>query len=96
MKNMSVEVLKKAFDNICHYMNEQNISSIELDRDYYWEIDCNQRYDMDRVPAVSDVGQLFDDWNEIERMAKDEDGIVSYDIIWFASVCRFIGEKMTR
>lgn len=71
-KSIDLEVLRIAINRIFDHMaNEEELTHVDLDKDYYWSIDDEELYEVSRQPQNLGLGQLYDDWEFLEGMLKD-------------------------
>lgn len=64
----------------------------EISKDHYWEIWEDELYNVYKKPENLTIGQLTDDWNELQRI-NDSEEPVSYDLVRFARIMRAIGQS---
>jgi hypothetical protein len=86
--------LREAADKLFTHLEDQGISSVELDVDYYWTIPSDQLYDPYQQPTEFGLGQLSDDWSEMEKIINNTREPISYCFVWLATILRAIGEKL--
>ncbi|GLZ42887.1 hypothetical protein [Actinokineospora sp. NBRC 105648] len=67
--------------------------SVPLDRDYFWEVPPDARYDPTRTPVELTVGQLSESWAHLSDMLTDPDRVVGYGLVWAADVLRAMGHR---
>ncbi len=60
-------------------LKEAKGNDIELQSDYYWDIDSDELYNPYNEPKNISLGQLSDDLKEIMRLKNRDDGIF-YDL----------------
>lgn len=89
---VDIETLEKAMSIIFDHLKAQGISSLNLDGDFYWNIAKEQRYGPSEEPTDIDLGQLSDDWNEIQKIASGEKESIGYALVWIAALYQHIGE----
>ena len=68
------------------------IKSFEIPAEYYWNIVKDEAYDPYRKPTQLTLGQLSDDWAELEKVLQSDEEILGFHLVWLAAVCRAIGE----
>jgi hypothetical protein len=85
--------LRTIFDKLLSHLEETGNSSVEVSVDYYWNVSHEQRYDPYIVPNSMDLGQLSDDWAELEKIAQGEASVVNYALVWLGAVLRRLGEQ---
>ena len=67
--------------------------SVTLERDLFWELLPEQRYDLGHEPAEHTIGQLSESWAQLVAMADDPDRVVGYGLVWLADVLRALGQQ---
>lgn len=67
--------------------------SIKVNKDYYWQIDSDDRFDMAKKPELM-VGSLFDDIAELRKLPLDQHRVSVVDFDRFAHVISAIGQIM--
>ncbi len=91
---IEIEELRKITNWIFdHIRDDVNIKEINLDEDFYWDIDDDKLYDMQSKPIEIDVGQLYDDWEFLSKIDNKEEA-VSLMLIHLAPLLRYIGTKV--
>ncbi|WP_439383996.1 hypothetical protein [Amycolatopsis lexingtonensis] len=63
------------------------------DRDLFWELLPEQRYDLGHEPSEHTIGQLSESWAQLVAMADDPDRAVGYGLVWLADVLRALGQQ---
>ena len=93
---IEIEELEKAAHILFKHLKDNNINSIDLSEDYYWDFSPSVRYDTAQTPGETDreAGQLFDDLKDIYSVASGEQPPINYGFVWLAAILRFIGEKV--
>jgi hypothetical protein len=66
---------------------------VEIPHDYFWHIPAADKYDVAKEPSDLTVGQLSDDWAELQRIQKREVEPLGYALVWLSNVLRAIGES---
>ncbi|MDH5607309.1 MAG: hypothetical protein OEY93_10520 [Anaerolineae bacterium] len=91
---IDLKELQKATNRIFDHLYKQNIYTVELEKDYYWHIEDNELYVFHNGPPKDlTAGQLFDDLEIVEKIAKGTDEPIGHALVWVASLFRYIGEK---
>lgn len=88
-----IATLREITIRILSHVEEQGIDSIELKKDYYWNVPTDQLYDNFTKPSDLNVGQLFDDWKELLQIHSGESEPLGYALVWLAAIMRFVGEE---
>jgi hypothetical protein len=91
---ISTNELRKACELLLTHLEESGHSAIEITRDYYWNVPQEQRYDPYQEPAQFDMGQLSDDWSELQGILEGRKVTVSYALVWLSSILRSVGETV--
>jgi hypothetical protein len=91
--DVKVSQLRAATERLLAHL-ESKRDSVQLDVDYYWSIPAQQRYDPYAEPREFTMGQLSDDWMEVEKIAKGEAEPIGYALTWLATILSAVGEKV--
>lgn len=86
--------LRRACEILITHLESRGRSSIELERDHYWEILAEKRYDSYAEPKTFTVGQLSDDYQEVDRIARGESEPLIYALVWLGSIMRAVGDTI--
>ena len=92
--NIKLTDLRKVTERLLLHLEQVAKDDIELDVDYYWSIDQEQRYSVNNEPNDFSIGQLTDDWKSLVKMINEEHGTISYELVWLSSIFQAIGEKI--
>ena len=92
---ISVEELRVAFNLLIDHLEATGQETLEIDDDFYWDVPCEVRYDSYEIIEGATLGQLSDDWNEVQLMLEGRRPILGYGLVWLSSVLRRVGEKAT-
>ena len=90
---LDVDTLEKATQKLFSHLREKGISEVELKSDFYWEVSKDQRYDPYNDPTEKSLGQLSDDWEEVQKVASGQRETIGYVFVWLAALYRYIGEE---
>lgn len=85
--------LKKATDKLFEFLETLGISNLDVDQDYYWSIPLSQKYNPYAIPDDLTIGQLSDDWRELEKIVYEKGDGIQYAFVWLAQILNFLGEK---
>jgi len=88
--------LRRACEILLAHLEETGHSAVEISRDYYWNVPQEQRYDPYQEPSKLDLGQLSDDWSEVQEIVKGNNEPVSYALVWLSSILRSVGETLVK
>jgi hypothetical protein len=88
-----IEQLRTISNIIFDHLLASNISCIELPQDYYWWISKEDLYDPINEPKDMSVGQLSDDWSELQKILESQN-VVGYSLVWLSAILRAIGEEV--
>ena len=91
---IDITILENAAKDIFESIKEKGIERIEIEEDFYWNIDSNERYDPYNDPKELDLGQLSNDWLEISKISSKEKEPIPYALVWLAALYKIIGEKI--
>ncbi len=81
------QLTKKMFE----YIKDQEIQSITIEKDFYWNVSYEEKYDSYQEPAELDVGQLTDDWQELLNILNGKSELCNLAFVWLAQILHAIG-----
>ncbi len=81
-------------NRLCQFAENKGIETIDIPFDYYWNIPKKQRYDIYDKPSEFDLGQLTDDWHELQKLLNLQREPIGYEFAWLGSILTAIGEKL--
>ena len=84
--------LRAISEKIFLYLEDQGIESFDIPVDYYWNIPKEQIYDPYEKPLELDLGQLTDDWRELQKILDPGNQPIAYCLVWLAAILRVVGE----
>lgn len=91
--DINIKELQQVTEKIFLALRENDVETINLTEDYYWEIPEESLYKMSEKPKDFMAGQLSDDWNELQRLLdKDEIAHPFHDLAHLSSLLRYIAE----
>ena len=68
---------------------------IDVKMEHYWLIPGKDSYDNYEHPKEFSLGKLSDDWQNLQKVATGEVGVIPYDLVRLAAVLRALGETLT-
>jgi hypothetical protein len=68
--------------------------AIDIDVDFYWNVPLELRYDPYSEPSELTMGQLSDDWSELQRIRSGQAEAIPYALVWAAAILRRVGEQV--
>jgi hypothetical protein len=89
---ITVESLRRVSAALFDRLEARGYDAVEVPHDYYWDIDQFQRHNLDAEPDNLSVGQLSEDWWNLEEMLRDESLCAVYGLAWLGAVLREVGE----
>ena len=92
--DITLSELKAVFMKEVDHLEEMGYEKIEIPVDYYWNIPQDVRYDPYKKPENLDLGQLSDDWQELQKTIREERDPIAYDLVWLSTILRAIGEQI--
>ncbi len=92
MREIGVAELRSIAETLFAHLEESGHSSVVLDKDYYWNIRMDSRYDPSQRPNDFDLGQLSDDWAELQNVVAGRRPPLNYALVWLAAILRRVGE----
>src|ERR1041384_7369671 len=95
---ISIPVLRAVSEIIFSHIEAMEIGSVTIPADYYWEIPKDQRYDPYKEPDPKEfeIGQLSDDWSELQKIAEGKGEPIAYALVWMSSLLKAVGEEVVK
>lgn len=93
---ITLSELRQLSEKLFAHLEENGHEKIEVSSDYYWEIPEESRYDSFNEPKKFVVGQLSDDWNELQKILRGDREPLAYALVWYSAILKAIGEKVVR
>jgi len=84
--------LRQITESLFAHLEETGIETIRLQNDYYWHISGEELFDPYKVPSELNLGQLSDDWRDLQNVADGKSDPLLSDFNDLAAVLRAIGE----
>jgi len=85
--------LRQATAQLLEHLEKTGQAEFSVEEDFYWSIPEGDRYDPYNEPKKLTLGQLSDDWAEVQSIVDGSRAPVGYALVWLAAVLRRIGEK---
>lgn len=79
-----------------HIEKDRGIESVQLSQNFYWLIEPEARFDMNRDPSAFEVGSLVDEWDLVSGLLREGSEPVSLQLTELAPVLDFIGRAVGR
>lgn len=89
-----VEALRRLSTILFDRLEVLGHAEVEIREDFYWEVDRAQRHNLDVEPENLNVGQLTEDWSNLEELVREEGRRVASGLSWLASILREVGETL--
>jgi hypothetical protein len=86
--------LRKLCNMLLDRVEAQGVRSFELDVDYYWEVNGEERYNPTVEPNKLTLGQLYYDWDILSKVLTGELDPVAYNLVELSGILRRLGEKV--
>lgn len=91
---IEVQQLRAVTEKLLSHLEDRKVEFVEIPTDYYWNIPCEQLHDPYQQPTELDMGQLTDDWKELQKLLTTEGQPLTYHLVWLAAILRAIGEDI--
>jgi len=93
---VSIDLLRALCVSLLDHLQSVEGSEVRLDKDYYWSIPVEQRYDVYNPPTDLTIGQLSECLTNLEQLRDDPSQTTSYALVWLADLMRAVGEAVVR
>ncbi len=91
--DIKIDVLRKIFDRLCNALENNGITTVRIEWDYYWHIPASERYNPYQDPNSMDLGQLSDDLAMLEGLLEEGGEPTGLDWVHFSAILEAIGES---
>ena len=91
---VSVSELRNMSERLFDHLESGGNSQLEIPQDYYWYVPTKERYQPYVEPKGLTLGQLSDDWAELQKIIRGESEPIDYALVWLSTILRVIGEKV--
>lgn len=89
-----IEDLKSVTDKLISHLQELGVETVDISADYYWYIEEDEVYSPGRKPTQIHLGQLSDDWSELQRLLLGGRDPLAVDLVTLSTILRAIGENV--
>ena len=89
---VNVKELQHISSILLNHIAAKGTANIELDKDYYWDVPSPQRYNPYQEPTEHTLGQLDDDWKELQKVVTSDAMTINYHLVWLSAIIRAVGE----
>jgi hypothetical protein len=89
---VTTEFLRRSLDRILGYLEENGVTELSLDEDYYWHIPKEQRYNPGDEPNHLTLGQLSDDLDLLQKIDQGALPPLRLNLGQLAAVLLLLGE----
>lgn len=93
---ISVAELREVCEVLLRHLESSGVNTIDIEKDYYWNVPVDQRYTPYEEPSSLDLGQLTDNWSELQRLRSGESEPIAYGLVWLSAILRVVGEEVVR
>ncbi len=90
---VSTSELQRLFNTICDHLVSAGVKEIEIDKDYYWDIDKEILYNPNNKPNNLELGQLSFDVETLKNVLEGKQAPIGWHFVPLSAVLRYIGEK---
>ena len=92
--NVSIDELRAVSTKLIDHLESLGVTAVEIEDDYYWMFPRDQLYDPTLSTPKPSLGQLTDDWNELQMINRGERPPVAIALSWLAAIMRAVGERV--
>ena len=91
---LDINKLHRVCEILFQLLEQKGVEVVEFQEDYYWNIPRNQKYNPYEEPSNLDLGQLSDNWHELQEILELEREPIVYHLVWLSEIFRAIGENI--
>ena len=86
--------LRVAANGLLDYIESKGVDEVVIRDDFYWFVSAEERYKPYSEPENLTLGQLEDDWEEVQAIVDKQKEPVGYALVWLATILRRVGETV--
>jgi hypothetical protein len=86
--------LKQVVEKLLRHLDELNIEELDLPYDYYWDIPKEILYDSYKEPSRFTIGQLSDNWKDLQALLDPSRDALVQDYEDLAAVLKAVGQTI--
>ncbi len=91
---INVNEFEQVVISMLNQLKQRSGETIEIeDEDYYWAITEEELYNPMQKPNELTIGQLSEDWDNMESILHKKRDPISYDFVKMSSLMQIIGLK---
>jgi hypothetical protein len=90
---ISIDEFRKATEVILCRIEERGHRTVDIDVDFYWAVPKKHRYDPYKQPSELTMGQLTEDWRELQGISTGTREPAGYALTWLPAVAVALGER---
>jgi hypothetical protein len=89
-----INELRNVAEKIFQHLEEIHQEDFYLENDFYWEIPEESLYNVEQEPTGHSIGQLSDDWNDLQMILTNKEEPITYNLVDLAAILKAIGQKL--
>ena len=92
---IKIEQLEAVWHSLISNLKSNEITEIEVNESYYWQIDDEDLYNVYKDPKELSItiGDLTDEWPCLLNMASEPDDAIIHAFRWFSEILRAVSIK---
>ena len=94
--SITVAELRQSAEELLQHLEEVEGETIYFDKDYFWAILPEQKWNPSTQPSEFTVGQLSECVENIRRSLRRPDLHISYELVWLAEILSAAGSQTMR
>ena len=91
---VSISDLQELSQRLLLHIEQSGHEFVEIPVDYYWDVSEDSRYNPLKEPKNLNLGQIEDDWSELQKIIQGKNEPIGYALVWLAAILRAIGEEV--
>ena len=91
---INLATLERALTKMLAHVRKMKGETVEVRDGLYWFVSRDDLMNVDRPPTQLSLGAVLDDWQAMQRLAKDGEDAIGYDMVWAATILRALGDSV--
>ncbi len=96
MRVIDVRKLKASIDALLDHIIDSGIERLDIETQYYWQVEESREYDFQRQPEGYAVGDFYEDVATMEQVLSNKEHVLAYTLTELAPIVAYVGKAAGR
>jgi hypothetical protein len=89
---IKLKELRLVTEKLYQHLDDLGVESVVINDDYYWSIPREDLYQPYQEPGELTIGQLSDDWRDLEKVLRGELDPIASNLVDLAAILKVVGQ----